>query len=197
MDLEALLTAREGPNRTAALVAWIQGLFTPGDAPVLVGGAAVELYTGGAHTTGDLDFVGAVTADVENALESNGFTRQGRHWLHERGQLFVEFPSVALRSGETAAALRVGAVEVLVISPEDPLAERLAAWKHWRSTVDGVNAMLLYRAQRLSLRTRTLSARAAALGAADALDALRRLARKERRQRLTIGEIERWAQSGL
>ena len=50
--LARALQLSEGPRRTAAVVAWIQSLYASSP-PVLVGGAAVELYTGGAYTTGD------------------------------------------------------------------------------------------------------------------------------------------------
>lgn len=83
---------------------------------MLVGGAAVELYTGGAYVTGDLDLVGSVPRDVAAALRDSGFSRKGRHWLHEKGQVFVEFPGEALREGERRARLRVGEHEVVVVS---------------------------------------------------------------------------------
>ena len=54
MNLALILTMPDGVAKTAALVAWVQGLFVPGKEPVLVGGAAVELYTGGAYTAGRL-----------------------------------------------------------------------------------------------------------------------------------------------
>ncbi len=66
-----------GPERTAALVAWFQGLFEDrSEAPVLVGGGAVELYTGGAYVTGDLDFVGSTTDSVAERLQEEGFKRR-------------------------------------------------------------------------------------------------------------------------
>lgn len=69
MHLEDALSVSAGPQRTAAIVAWVQSLFTEeNQVPVLVGGAAVEILTGGAYTTGDLDFVGIVP-DAES-LES-------------------------------------------------------------------------------------------------------------------------------
>ena len=45
-----IFTLSPGPERTVQIVAWIQSI-QPG--LVLVGGAAVEVYSGGAYTTGD------------------------------------------------------------------------------------------------------------------------------------------------
>jgi hypothetical protein len=196
MRLEAILRMRDGPQKTGRLVAWVQGLFPRGQEPVLVGGAAVELYTCGAYVTGDLDFVGSVPSGVARALVAAGFERRGRHWLHEAGEVFLEFPGSALQAGEVAVRLSVGGCEVVVISAEDALADRLAAWKHWESAVDGVNAWLLFSAQRNALDRRRLRRRVAALGAEDAWAELVALARRVRTRDATNEEIERWAKRG-
>lgn len=135
----------ESPDRTAALVEWIQGLFDDADVPVLVAGAAVELYTRGAYTTGDLDFVGTVTPLVAERLGDNGFVRKGRHWVHEEGRVFVEFPGVELGEGEEAVDLQVGECSVRALAPEALIVDRLAAWQFWRSEEDAVNALLVAR----------------------------------------------------
>jgi hypothetical protein len=186
MGLETILRLKDGPQKTGRLVAWVQGLFPRGQEPVLVGGAAVELYTCGAYVTGDLDFVGSVPSGVARALVAAGFERRGRHWLHEAGEVFLEFPGSALQAG----------CEVVVISAEDALADRLAAWKHWESAVDGVNAWLLFSAQRNALDRRRLRRRVAALGAEDAWAELVALARRVRTRDATNEEIERWAKRG-
>lgn len=196
MELDRILALGDGPTKTAALAAWVQGLFPQGAVPILVGGAAVELYTGGAYVTGDLDFLGRVPAPVARALAGAGFTRRGRHWVHEPGQVFLEFPGDALGEGEEAVRLRVGRYEVVTIRPEDALADRLGAWQHWGSMVDGVNAWLLFRAQRSVLNRARLRRRVAAVGAEAALRALRGLARRLGRRDATNEEIERWAQEG-
>ena len=196
MDVSAILKLPEGVRRTARLVAWVQSLFDEGARPVLVGGAAVELFTAGAYTTGDIDLVGTVPAPVANALTSEGFVRSGRHWVHEAAQVYLEFPSAALARGERSVRLSVRGCDVVAISPEDLLAERLAAWKHWRSMVDGVNAWLLYRAQLPALDRRRLAERCRAHEAADALAALRRFSRKQGTRRPPGREIEAWAQEG-
>ena len=76
------------------------------------------------------------------------------------------------------------------------MAERLGAWQHWKSVVDGVNAWLLFRAQRSALDRARLRDRAAAVGAGDALRALLSLARRLGTREATSEEIERWAQRG-
>ena len=140
----------EGPTRTATLVSWLQGLYEAGsDRPILVGGAAVELYTGGAYTTGDLDFVGSVPASVAAALKAAGFERRGRHWLHEAGEVFIEFPSSQLDSGEESVILEAEGQQVEVLEPEALIADRLAAWQVWQSPEDGINAWLIARGREL------------------------------------------------
>jgi hypothetical protein len=97
--LSPILEATDGPDKTAALAAWVQGLFEKGSEPILVGYAAVELYTRGAYTSGDLDPVGTLSPAARKALVDAGFRRQGRHWVHEEGQVFLEFPSSTLLEG--------------------------------------------------------------------------------------------------
>ena len=139
---ESAVRLPEGPRRTAAIAAWIQGLY-PSKPPVLVGDAAVELYTRGAYTTGDFDFVGGVPDAVGKAFEEVGFRREGRHWIHSKEQLFVEFPGSAVQEHETTARVEVDGIRVLTLSPEDLIIDRLAAWQFWRSTTDGASAFLV------------------------------------------------------
>jgi hypothetical protein len=71
MNLQKLFELEDGPRKTAALTAWIQGRIDPGGSPpILVGGAAVELFTHGAYTTGGLDFVGEISKTLERDLEA-------------------------------------------------------------------------------------------------------------------------------
>jgi hypothetical protein len=136
----------EGPERTAAIAAWIQSLYSARP-PVLTGGAAVELYTAGAYTTGDFDFIGDVTKEVAARLADAGFRREGRHWIHPKEQLFIEFPGSAVQSHERAAVVQVGRFSVLALSPEDMIVDRLAAWQFWNSSTDGASAFLVWIAQ--------------------------------------------------
>jgi hypothetical protein len=171
ITLNKILAMEEGPERTAALAAWVQGLFDK-EKPVLVGGSAVELYTGGAYTTGDLDFVGTVTSAVARKLLGAGFTRSGRHFIHEDGRIFLDFPGSQLDPGVQAVRVTMAGREVLLISLEDIIIDRLAAWTYWNSPVDGANAYLLYSSNRGKTDIGRLWARARAEEVDDSLESL-------------------------
>ncbi len=190
MSLTRILAIPEGPVRTAALAAWVQSLCVASAAPVLVGGGAVEIYTGGAYVTGDLDFAGSLTPLALRSLQAEGFVRHGRHLVHETAQLYLEFPSRALAPEEESRLRRVGKHYVLIVSFEDLLVDRLSAWVFWHSAVDGVNAFLLWRKRPRNLDLERLMTRAKACGVKNALASLRRFARgrtsKESLERLAL-----------
>lgn len=156
----------------------------------------MELYTGGAYTTGDLDFVGSVPGDVEDALRKANFRKEGRHWVHETGEVFIELPGSGLQPGETAARIRVGNISVLVISPEAILVDRLAAWQFWHSTIDAMNAFLLWKSLERRLNRRKLAALARTRGVEKALHRLRGFIAKKT-SRATMAEVEEWAEQRL
>jgi hypothetical protein len=197
VEFEEAFTLPEGPARTAAIAAWVQGLFRGGDrVPVLVGGAAVELLTGGAYTTGDLDFVGFVPASVRRRLEAKGFERSGRHFIHESAQIFLEFPSDALAPDETAVRREMFGHQVVLVSVEDLLVDRLGAWEYWRSGIDGANALQLYRSCRKEIDEGRLNRRASESGFESALNALRRFVERWPDRDPDADTLALWANNG-
>lgn len=183
-----------GPIRTAAIAAWLQGLYArAADVPILVGGAAVELYTGGAYSTGDFDFVGEVPAAIADRLTGEGFSRRRRHWVHLVERLYIEFPGSYLEAGEQEATIVVAQWRVRVLGLEDLLVDRLSAWQFWRSHVDGVNAYMLRTGQRERVDGARLANRATLRGVDEAHDALETFLRKLGARQPDSGEIERWA----
>jgi hypothetical protein len=190
-DFKKVLGRPDGPERTAAIAAWVQAAFqTP---PVLVGGAAVELYTKGAYTSGDFDFVGRVPTAVAKQFEAEGFHREGRHWVHEEGEVFLEFPSSSLDQEEKTAMLRLGGHAVLTVRPEVLIVDLLASWKFWKSGVDGVNAFLVWKVRRRGLDQRYLGRLAKACGTQKPLRRLREFAKRFSRHDPTHEEVEKWA----
>ena len=191
-DLRGAARLPEGPARTAAVAAWIQSLYETRP-PVLVGGAAVELYTGGAYTTGDFDFIGDVPDSVGEALKQAGFKREGRHWIHSEAELYVEFPGSAVQPHERAAKVKFGKVSVLVLSPEDMIVDRLAAWQFWNSTTDGASAFLLWKAQEKKLSRKRLGTLARKRGVEKAFDRLTEFVRGKAARMPSEAELEQWA----
>lgn len=197
MNFEESLALQEGPERTAALTASIQRLFKDeGPIPVLVGGGAFEILTGGAYTTGSLDFVGFVSDSMACTLRENGFQKLGRHWIHEEGQVFVEFPGESLGPNEAPFNYNAFGFDVVLVSVEDLLVDRLGAWDYWKSGVDGANAFELYRACRKEIDGERLERRVAEEGFENALKALRAFAAEWSSEDPDPQDLEAWANCG-
>lgn len=160
---------------------------------MLGGGAAVELYTAGAYTTGDLDFIGDVTDEVAASLEDVGFRREGRHWIHPEAELFIEFPGSAVQEHERTAVVDLGGFSVLVLSPEDMIVDRLAAWQFWSSTTDGASAFLIWKAQEKAIDLRRLASLADRRGVAKGLARLREFLRALGERAPSPEDLEKWA----
>lgn len=92
----------------------VEALAELGISPVLVGGAAVQVWTGkceGVFATKDLDFLAPVTV---GELASRGFEHDGvgRHLVVDG--VAIEFPSGPLAVGDLILAEDEGAVEIPV-----------------------------------------------------------------------------------
>jgi len=104
--------------------------------PVLVGGAAVELWTSGRYVSGDFDLVTSDPSPIERALLARGFRREDRSGYLLRGLyhpmlgIGVEFVSGQLFDGRSdrrrLRSVDVGdGKKIVVIPPEDVIADRL------------------------------------------------------------------------
>jgi hypothetical protein len=116
--------------------------------PVVVGGHAVEFYSAGGYTTADIDLA-SPSEPLDLVLSEWGFRRVGRHWLDDELALVVEAPASQLGPGqrERATRVRVGEGEVLMLSVEDLIVDRLNACVHWRSEEDCEWAAVLIQTQ--------------------------------------------------
>lgn len=105
--------------------------------PVLVGGAAAELYSGSAIVTGDFDLVAIRQDMVEAALRSHGFVKPTgpgmltRGWIHPELALGFEIVADTLMDGYTdhdrIRLFSVAGGQVLAVIPiEDLIADRIA-----------------------------------------------------------------------
>lgn len=104
--------------------------------PVLVGGAAVELYSGSMIATGDFDVVTARQDVLEAALKEHGFIKPSgpgmmtRGWIHPDLKLGFEVVGTALMDGladrDRVRLIDTGDGEQFsVISVQDLIADRM------------------------------------------------------------------------
>jgi hypothetical protein len=108
--------------------------------PVLVGGGAVEFYTGSAVMTGDIDVTSPVQPELEEELVKLGFVRPSgagkstRGWVHP--ELGLGFEVVGNSPmGDTPDEIRIRLVEPLdrepamrILSIEDIVADRMGQY---------------------------------------------------------------------
>jgi len=135
---------RDPAQRSVQIAAVLaEALQEVGQDPVLVGGAAVEFYTRGGYTTADIDMLAEGGEDLVEVMTRLGFEKFGKDFSHSSLKIYVEFPGRQLQATETAIRLRIGERSLRIISIEDLIVDRLAAFKYWQSAVDGVNAMKL------------------------------------------------------
>lgn len=182
--------AADAGERTLRLAAVLTDAFKAvGYKPVLVGGAAVEVYTRAAYMTVDLDFVAPSGAATSRVMAALGFRREGRVWYEPELGIVVEFPSSTLAPAR-ATEIEVEGVAVAIIEIEDLIVDRLAAWKYWRWHPDGVAAGLLLAIHGERLDAKRLQDRCEQEDVADAFAAVRRLLESSGRQQLDRTAME-------
>lgn len=125
-------------RRLVALALVANRLAEDGIEPILVGGAALELYTAGGYATGDVDLALPSIPAVDRAFADLGFAKRGRFWVREDLDLLFEAPAPAGLPGETAprSEIEVEGLRVVVIGVEDLLLDRVRAAVHWKSDED-------------------------------------------------------------
>ena len=107
--------------------------------PVLVGGAAVEIYSLSSINTGDFDIVTGSQSSFEDVLVEHGFLRPSgpgmatRGWIHPDLKLGFEVVSSTLLDGqaerERVRPILVGDSGIIeVIATEDIIADRMGQY---------------------------------------------------------------------
>ena len=123
----------------AELSAYVQThLKKQGIDVVLSGGSAVTIYSNNKYVSKDLDLVNVYAVNhkrIRSTMIELGFQEQGRYFMHEETQLFIEFPAGPLAIGEEAISeiveKEVETGTLRIISPTDCVKDRLAAYYHW------------------------------------------------------------------
>ncbi|HEX2164005.1 MAG TPA: hypothetical protein VHM02_08655 [Thermoanaerobaculia bacterium] len=155
--LESLADERDPARRRLVALALVADrLAEDGIEPILVGGAALEVYTAGGYATGDVDLALPTSPEVDCAFADLGFQKRGRFWLRDDLDLVFEAPAPAGLPGETAprTELSVEGLRVVVIGVEDLLLDRVRGAVHWRSDEDRrwARRLALLHAERIDWR---------------------------------------------
>jgi len=142
---ERLSLIEDPLKRRLLFVGWLtEQLAGAGVVPIVVGGHALEFYTLGEYTTGDVDLIVADREKAAQVLEEAGFTREGRHWYRADVNIAVEIPGETLAGEESRVeTVEVEGFKVHIIGKEDLLIDRLNACVHWRSESDCFWARML------------------------------------------------------
>ncbi|MFQ5908927.1 MAG: DUF6036 family nucleotidyltransferase [Thermoplasmata archaeon] len=145
-ELREKLQVVEDPTRRrmyfSALLGRTAGV--PADDFIVVGGSAIEFYTVGAYTSGDIDIVSRAADRLRGVLRSWSFQREGRVWVHEALGMVVDFVRAPYTWDESRTQLLetpYGPIRVAAL--EDLLVKRLVSTKHWERTGDFQHALLL------------------------------------------------------
>jgi hypothetical protein len=105
---------------------------------ILTGGACATIYSDGAYTSEDVDFVlegSILPAELDAAIAGLGYRRDGNRYIHARSAFWIEFPRGPLAIGEDLkiepCVLGEPGRSSLALSPTDSCRDRLAAFYHW------------------------------------------------------------------
>ena len=109
----------------------------------LVGGQAVETYTAGLFTTGDVDVTTTDREATESLLKRLGFEREGMVWLSEKLGIAVHIVGSYPTRTEKVRTVEVGPYRVRIIGVEELIVDRLRAAKFWKSERDSEQAAAL------------------------------------------------------
>jgi hypothetical protein len=114
-------------------------------APVIIGGCALAYYSREVYFSHDIDLAYTDRSALDAVLKELHFRAEGRYWINDKLGVAVEAPASSL-AGEEAPREEVLLGEDLrcwVIGLEDLIVNRLNAYKHWNSQVDGEMVELL------------------------------------------------------
>jgi len=144
---------------------------------IVVGGYAVELYTGSAYRTGDVDLV--VEGDAGVLREALGMLEEwrGRVWYLRGFRYAVDIVSTSYSGGKEPVRLRLDNRWVYVEPPEDSILSSLRACVYWESHLDCERAAMVMAAQWPRIDWQYLESAAAREGLSEKLAEIRETVR--------------------
>jgi hypothetical protein len=195
-DLTRVASQKDPARRGVEIAAVIsEALKTINQDPVLVGGAAVEYYTEGEYTTGDIDMVAPGGPPLWELMRQLGFERKGKDYVYPKLDIYIEFPGETLGHHVLSNIIDINGTRLEIISIEDLVIDRLCSYKFWGTGQDGLAAVQLMEAG--PLNENRLKERAIEENVLDALDYLQGLYEEIFRKKLSKKEASNKLQGWL
>ncbi len=149
-DLLEIIQKTESPLKKQLLVV---GLLTKllremnKPPPVIIGGCALSYYSREIYFTSDIDLGYSDREALDKALKNIGFKKEGRYWVNETLKVLIEAPASSLAGEDSPLeVVELGeGLQCFIIGIEDLVIDRLNAYKHWKSEIDGELVELLIR----------------------------------------------------
>lgn len=186
-ELEEASQLEDRAERALAITAVIQKALSPYHLyPILVGGAAVEIYTRGLYASGDIDYVLPTVDKVKKTMKMLGFKKEGRLFIHPKFELIIEFPSNTLEKGESYEIIEYNGVPIRIIAREDLLIDRLNAFKWGGASIEIQNILIML--DSISTPTKEIKYKAKKHDVSDALKDLWCLRKKFKNKSLSPEE---------
>lgn len=142
---------------------------------IVVGGYAVELYSGGAYRTGDVDVIveggGALLRRALGLIEE----WRERVWVHRALSYAIDIVSPSYGKPKQPVVLEVGGKRVYVEPPEECIVSALAACVYWGSDLDCEKAAMVMAAQWDVIDWEYLERRCVEEGVAEKLEEVKRV----------------------
>ena len=114
---------------------------------IIVGGYAVELYTGSAYRTGDADLLVEGGADLLRRALSLIEEWRGRAWVSRGLKYAIGIVSTSYDRPKPLPILEVGEERVYIEPPEESVVSCLNACVYWGSDLDCEKAAMIMTAQ--------------------------------------------------
>ena len=140
--LDAAPDLREYQLAFVALLGKAAGVSA--DDLIMVGGSAIEVYTSGRYTSGDIDLVSGRGDALRKVLASWGFKHPSRVWENDAWGLVVDIvgpPYTGSLERTTFRGTPFGHVRLAAL--EDLIVKRLLSTRFWKIPGDRAHALML------------------------------------------------------
>lgn len=146
---------------------------------IIVGGFAVELYSGGTYRTGDIDIIienARASKIVREILKEIGFERTGRIYLSEEFlEKAIDIVGVVYDKPKEPVKIEINNFWIYILPPEETIISCLNAFKYWNSDVDFEKSAMVLKAQEKRIDWEYLERRAREEGVIEELRRIRDL----------------------